>query len=172
MTLSGNDIPQLDDFIFTQILSDLKSNFSMNRQAIISLLNKNIHLAFNTINEITSFVGKRYGLDLQLHFPDSKNIFEINNYGTENIGVIYDKFRKKFPIDRTLIKEKILEILGNVTVIDAYMYEGKEGVRVILNDGRIEIMPGSIHLWCKINPEIISLMNWFIKDIFYVEKNK
>lgn len=158
--------------VFGQILSDLRVNFDLNEIAIKSLLEKNIYLAFNKINEITSFVGKRYGLELQLHFPDSIKIHAFDEYGTENIGVIYDKFRKKFPIDRELIKEKILQMLESVSVTDAYMYEGKEGIRIVLKGGRIEIMPGSVHLWCKINPEITTLMNWFIKEVFYFEKKK
>lgn len=160
------------DSVFSSVLSDLKVNFDLNENVIRSLLNKNIYLVFNKINEITSFVGKRHGLDLQLHFPDSQKIFNLNSYGTENMGIIYDKFRKKFPIQRDLIKERISQIIGNVSITDAYMYEGKEGIRIVLKDGRIEIMPGSVHIWCKINPEIVSLMNWIIKDIFYFEKNK
>ena len=87
---------------------------------------------------------------MQIHFPNSTKINDIDAYGTENIGIVIDKFRKTFPIPREEIKQKSIELLGKVDAQDAYMYEGKEGVKIIFERGRIEILPGSIHLWCRI----------------------
>ena len=34
------------------------------------------------------------------------------------------------------------------------MYEGKEGLKIIMDYGRIEILPGSVHLWCNIDENV------------------
>jgi hypothetical protein len=50
------------------------------------------------------------------------------------------------------------------------MYEGKEGVKVILENGngRIEILPGSIHFWCKVEDEKIeSYGDWLMQNVYF-----
>jgi len=52
------------------------------------------------------------------------------------------------------------------------MYEGKEGVRIVMPDGRIEILPGSVHFWCKINGSIRKYGDWMIDSLYSnTEKN-
>jgi hypothetical protein len=104
-----------------------------------------------------------------LHFPNSSKILDAGSYGTENIGIVLDKFKKTFPIEREIIKNAAKELLGKVTVQDAYMYEGKEGLKIIMNDGRIEILPGSVHLWCKVNEDISKFMDWLMDTIYRKE---
>jgi hypothetical protein len=48
------------------------------------------------------------------------------------------------------------------------MYEGKEGVKLILEDGTIEILPGSIHLWCKIDEKIKNYANWLMQEVYFL----
>jgi hypothetical protein len=52
------------------------------------------------------------------------------------------------------------------------MYEGKEGVRVILKNGRIEILPGSVHIWCLIDTYIESYINWLLAEVLLSKKNE
>jgi hypothetical protein len=102
---------------------------------------------------------------LTLHFPDAKKIYDVENYGKENLGLVVDKFRKKFPIPRDIIKQKAMELLGNVTPQDAYMYEGKEGLKILSPQGRIEILPGSIHLWCRIDENLKKFCDWLMREV-------
>jgi hypothetical protein len=46
------------------------------------------------------------------------------------------------------------------------MYEGKEGLRIIRQNGRIEILPGSIHLWCKIDQNVKNYLDWLMQNIY------
>ena len=155
--------------LFSALVGELKSNIHNNRNALYAILKKNPNLAYQKVNEIAVFTGSRYNLNLQLHFPDSKKIYDINSYGTENIGIVVDKFRKTFPIPREDIKRKAIEIMGNnIQPQDAYMYEGKEGIKVILENGRIEILPGSIHLWCKIDEKKLkSYCDWLMQNVYF-----
>ena len=134
--------------LFSALIDELKSNIYNNRNMLKVILRKSPNSVYQQLNKLALFTGSRYNLTLQLHFPDSKKISDIDSYGTENIGIVVDKFRKKFPVPREDIKQKAVELIGNnIKTLDAYMYEGKEGVKILLQNGRIEILPGSIHLW-------------------------
>jgi hypothetical protein len=156
--------------LFSALIDELRANIHTNRNALHMILKKNPNMAYQKLNEVAAFTGSRYKLNLQLHFPNSKKISDIDSYGTENIGIVIDKFRKVFPIPREDIKRKATELMGNnIQVQDAYMYEGKEGVKVVLENGngRIEILPGSIHLWCKVEDEKIeSYGDWLMQNVY------
>jgi hypothetical protein len=153
--------------LFSTLMDELRENIDYNKNILQLILNKDPNKAYQKINEISLFTGSRYNVNLQLHFPDSKKISYIESYGEENIGIVIDKLRKTFPIPRQSIKMKAIEIMGNnVQSQDAYMYEGKEGVKIIFEKGRIEILPGSCHFWCKIDERIRSYGDWLMKNVY------
>jgi hypothetical protein len=155
--------------LFSDLIEELRSNLLANSKNLQRILNRSPNIAYQKVNELALFVGSRYNLSLQLHFPNSKKISDIDSYGTENIGIVVDKFRRTFPIPREEIKHMAIEVLGNnVQAHDAYMYEGKEGIKVILEKGRMEILPGSIHLWCKVDDEKIkSYVDWLMQNVYF-----
>jgi hypothetical protein len=152
---------------FSTIHSDLLYNLSYHRPKLEKDLVKSPNVAYQQINQISNFVGSRFQISLQLHFPNSSKIRDVNSYGTENIGIVVDKFRKTFPISREIIKQKAKETLGVIKALDAYMYEGKEGLKIIMDSGRIEILPGSVHLWCKIDENVKNFMDWLMEEIYF-----
>ena len=99
---------------FSSLIEDLKSNIDSNRKALENSLKVNPAVAYQKIKEITQFVGSRHSLNLQIHFPDHRRLFIIDSYGTENLGIVFDKHRKHFPIPRETIKEKALEIFARI----------------------------------------------------------
>lgn len=151
---------------FGNILDDLKNNIEHNRQSIAAMLKKNPNLAYQKVTELAAFVGSRHGVDLRLHFPVATKISDVDSYGMENVGIVLDKSRKTFPIPRAEVKQKAIELLAGAKPEDAYMYEGKEGVRVVLPAGRIEILPGSVHFWCKIDSNIRSYGDWLMQSVY------
>ena len=51
------------------------------------------------------------------------------------------------------------------------MYEGKEGVRVTFAEGRLEILPGSIHLWCNVENEgVKDYVDWLFENVYDLDK--
>ena len=152
---------------FSTIHSDLLYNLSYHRHKLEKDLAKSPNVAYQQINQISNFVGSRFQISLQLHFPNSSKIRDVNSYGTENIGIVVDKFRKTFPISREIIKQKAKETLGVIKTLDAYMYEGKEGLKIIMDSGRIEILPGSVHLWCYIDENVKIFMDWLMDEIYF-----
>ena len=156
---------------FSNLHSDLLYNIKYHNNEIQQALKKSPNSAYQYVNQLSEFTGSRYNVTLNLHFPDPKKIYDVENYGKENLGLVVDKFRKKFPIPRDTIKQKAMELLGNVTPQDAYMYEGKEGLKILSPQGRIEILPGSIHLWCRIDENLIKFCDWLMQQVLLVNEN-
>ena len=160
VSASGNMIT------FSELIDELKSNINYNRDVLYAI-SKNPNLLYKKITELSSFTGSRHRVTLQLHFPDPNKIKDIDSYGAENISVVIDKFRRKFAVPRENIRRKAIESLGNeIQTHDAYMYEGKEGLRIIKENGRIEILPGSIHLWCKVDQNVKNYVDWLMQNVY------
>jgi hypothetical protein len=152
---------------FSAILDDLRFNIESNRAALAAALKRSPNLAYQKVNELALFVGSRYSVNLQLHFPAPGKISDISSYGTENVGIVVDKFRKTFPVQRDAVKQKAVELLGAAQPQDAYMYEGKEGVKVVMPEGRIEVLPGSIHFWCRIDERVRAYADWLAENVYF-----
>lgn len=153
---------------FSNLMDDLRYNIESNRNALSAALKRSPNMAYQKVNELALFVGSRHGVDLQLHFPVAAKISDIGSYGTENVGIVVDKFRKTFPVPRETVKQKAPELLGSgAQPQDAYMYEGKEGVKVVMPAGRIEVLPGSVHFWCSIDEKVRSYGDWLMENVYF-----
>ena len=156
--------------LFSSVMEELRMNIDSNRSVIESSIKKNPALAFYKVNELAHFVGRRYNMEIYIHFPDSSKIKDVSSFGTENLGIIIDKSRKKFPIPKEDIKRKALDMKDFIEAKDAYMYEDKEGLQVSVISGRLEIQPGMVHLWCKIDRDVISFVDWLMQYVYLVRK--
>ena len=156
---------------FSKLHSDLLYNIKYHNKDIQQSLKKSPNSTYQFVNQLSEFTGSRYNVILNLHFPDPKKIYDVEDYGRENLGLVVDKFRKRFPIPRETIKQKAIELLGEVTPQDAYMYEGKEGLKILLPQGRIEILPGSIHLWCRIDKNLARFCDWLMQNVLLTNQN-
>ena len=149
-------------------MEDLYYNIKRNRDIIAVALRRSPNIAYQKANELASFVGSRYSVELQLHFPIAQKISDLDSYGTENISVVVDKFRRTFPVARETVKQKAIQLIGDdARPQDAYTYEGKEGVKVVMPNGSIEVLPGSMHFWCKIDTRIKSYGDWLMENVYF-----
>ena len=153
---------------FSSITTELRTELGSNMPQIRILLKKNPAIAFTTINEIASRVGKKYGINLSLNFPQRGKIEDFESYGMENIGMVFQRNSKSFPVARDLIKSKAVELLDSPQVQDAYMYEGKEGVRIMLESSRLDILPASLHVWGKFNDNISKFCDWLLINCYQI----
>lgn len=151
---------------FSTIITELRKELVSNMPQIRILLKKNPALAFTTINEIAAKIGKKHGVVLSLNFPQRGKIEDFESYGTENIGMVFQRNSKNFPISREIIKSKAAEILENPQIHDAYMYEGKEGVRVMTENIRLDILPASLHVWGKFDKKITEFCDWLLVNCY------
>src|SRR5438094_9969818 len=43
---------------------------------------------------------------------------------------------------------------------------GQEGFKVRLWNGRIDCLPGGVHLWCEITPEVLRTLDWLFANAY------
>ena len=161
--------------MFKTITEDLQKTLKSNLPQIRFLLKKNPGIAYKEIGEIGKKVGKKYDIELLVNFPHEGKIENFEMYGKQDLSLIIDMERKRFPIDRSIIKEKALELLGDVKVEDAYMYEDKEGARVIFNDNiqdKIDILPHSLHIWYEFTKPVTEFCEWLLENVYLMKKTQ
>ena len=156
--------------IFSEIISDLQEQLKKDLAQITFLLKKNPAMGYTRIVEIGKEVGKKYNIKLVVNFPKKGRIEEFDMYGKRDLSLIVDYDRKRFPIDREIIKQKAIEFLGDVKTEDAYMYENKEGVRVFTENWKIDILPHSVHVWTEFDDKVTAFCNWLMENAYQMKK--
>ena len=161
--------------MFKTITEDLQKTLKSNLPQIRFLLKKNPGMAYKEIGEIGKKVGKKYNIELLVNFPHEGKIDDFEMYGKQDLSLIIDMEKKRFPIDRGIIKEKALEILGDIKTEDAYMYEDKEGVRIIFNDNiqdKIDILPHSLHIWYEFTQPVTEFCEWLLENVYLLKNSQ
>ena len=151
---------------FSVITQDLQAVLKSNLPQIRFLLKKNPALGYTRITELGKEVGKKYNMKLIVNFPQEGKIDEFDKYGKRDLSLIMDLQKTNFPIDRSIIKQKAEELFPDARTEDAYMYEDKEGVKVFLKDGRIDILPHSLHIWCDFTEKVTEYCDWLLSDVY------
>lgn len=151
---------------------DLQKQLKRDLAQIRFLLKKNPALGYSRMVEIGKEVGKKYNLNLVVNFPKEGRIEEYEMYGKRDLSLIIDHEKKRFPIDRNKIKEKAREILQDIQIEDAYMYDDKEGVRVFTKDWKIDILPHSIHIWTEFDEKVTEFCDWLLENVYELQLKK
>lgn len=151
---------------FSDIVKDLQAELRRNLAQIRYLISTNPATAYSTIVEMGRQVGSKYGIQLIVNFPHEGKIEEYDMYGKRDLSLIIDRNRRTFPISRHIIKDKAQEIFGDIEVEDAYMYEGKEGARIWTPNGKIDILPHSLHIWTPFDERVIRYCDWLMKNVY------
>lgn len=157
--------------IFSDIVLDLQQELRRNLAQIRFLLKKNPAIGYSKMVEIGKEIGRKYNINLVVNFPKEGRIEEYEMYGKRDLSLIIDHEKKKFPIDRNIIKEKAREILEDVQIEDAYMYEDKEGVRVFTKEWKIDILPHSVHIWTEFDEKVTKFCDWLLENVYEMKKN-
>ncbi len=152
--------------IFSDIVLDLQQQLKRDLAQIRFLLKKNPATGYSKIVEIGKNVGKKYNINLVVNFPKQARINEYDMYGKRDLSLIIDYEKRRFPIDRNIIKEKAKEILEDIQIEDAYMYEDKEGVRVFTKDWKIDILPHSVHIWTEFDEKVTKFCDWLLENVY------
>ena len=161
--------------MFKTITEDLQKTLKSNLPQIRFLLKKNPGMAYKEIGEIGKKVGKKFNIELLVNFPHEGKIDNFEMYGKQDLSLIIDMEKKRFPMDRGIIKEKALEILGDIKTEDAYMYEDKEGVRIIFNDNiqdKIDILPHSLHIWYEFTQPVTEFCEWLLENVYLLKNSQ
>ena len=158
--------------MFKTITEDLQKTLKSNLPQIRFLLKKNPGMAYKEIGEIGKNVGKKYNIELLVNFPHEGKIDNFEMYGKQDLSLIIDMEKKRFPFERGIIKQKAIELLGEIKTEDAYMYEDKEGVRIIFNDNiqdKIDILPHSLHIWYEFTQPVTEFCEWLLENVYLMK---
>jgi len=158
--------------IFSEIVLDLQQQLKRDLALIRFLLKKNPAMGYTKIVEIGKKVGKKYNINLVVNFPKAGRIDDYEMYGKRDLSLIIDHEKKRFPIDRNIIKEKAKEILEDIQIEDAYMYEDKEGVRVFTKDWKIDILPHSVHIWTEFDENVTKFCDWLLENVYEINSKE
>jgi hypothetical protein len=162
-----------NDIMFKVIVEDLQKTLKSNFAQIRFLLKKNPAIAYKEIIEIGKKVGQKYNIELLVNFPHEGKIDNFDMYGKQDLSLLINMEKKRFPIDREIIKKKAVEFLGEVKTEDAYMYEDKEGVRIIFNDNiqdKIDILPHSLHIWYEFTEPVTEFCEWLLENVYLMKE--
>lgn len=154
---------------FSTITQELQDHLKSNLPQIRLILKRNPAMAYTKITELGAAVGGKYNIKLLVNFPERGKINDFDSYGKQDLSIIIDQKKKNFPIERSVIKSKAKEIFGDIEIRDAYMYEGKEGVKVFFDNGRIDILPHSLHVWCKFSEKVTDFCDWLFVNVYQLK---
>ncbi len=143
------------------IVRDLWRTIEERREEFAKLLAQGKIQAFECINRVVSEVGAKWGIFLQLNFPAGQSLLDLDELGRQNISLLVYRDRRKFEgITEQELKEAFRSL--NPVSFDTAGF-GYEGFRVELPTGRIDCLPGGVHLWCDITPEVLRFLDWLFE---------
>lgn len=147
------------------IIKDLWRSLELRESEYENLLVEDDRIvAFEIINRIASDVGTKWGVFLQLNFPPGQAGFKSSDLGHRNLTMLVFRDRKKFAsVSESEVRQAFDPL--SPTAIDSAGF-GYEGFRVRLSKGRIDCLPGGVHLWCEITPEILRVLDWLFTNAY------
>jgi hypothetical protein len=147
------------------IINDLWKSLELRQSEYENLLNDADRItAYEIINRIATDVGSKWGVFLQLNFPPGQASFSSSNLGHRNLTMLVFRDRKKFTnVSESEVRHAFDPL--NPTAIDNTGF-GYEGFRVRLSNGRIDCLPGGVHLWCEITPQILEVLDWLFTKAY------
>ncbi len=147
------------------IVKDLWKSLELRQLEYENLLDRDDEIkAFEIINRIASDVGSKWSVFLQLNFPPAQFRFSSSSVGHSNLTVLVFRDRKKFTsVSESEVRHAFDPL--NPTAIESAGF-GYEGFRVRLSNGRIDCLPGGIHLWCEITPEVLDVLDWLFTNAY------
>ena len=147
------------------IIKDLWKSLELRQLEYANFINDDDRItAYEIINRIASDVGTKWGVFLQLNFPPGQSGLSSSNLGHRNLTILVFRDRKKFAdVSESEIKHAFDPL--KPTSIDNSGF-GYEGFRVRLSNGRIDCLPGGVHLWCEITPEVLEVLDWLFTNAY------
>ncbi len=122
---------------------------------------------FRVANDIAEGVGEKWGLTIQLNFPAGKARSKPVLIGRENLSLLVETGQKKFRgVTEADVRTHLEQLDPDVRVEPPG--HGYEGFRAFLaNDmGRIDCLPGGVHLWCEITPGTLQFLDWLFENAY------
>ena len=150
------------------IVRDLWSSLEAGRDEYAKLLDNDKLRAYEIINRIASEVGQRYGILLLLNFPPGHYSPRLLDLGHRDLSMLVQRGREKFDHVSEAEVKKIFEHLNPIGFES--LKRSQEGFKAQLSSGRIDCLPGGVHLWCEITPEILEVLDWLFTNAYGLKR--
>ena len=152
------------------IIKDLWNSLELLESEYANFLNDNDRVtAYEIVNRIASDVGAKWGVFIQLNFPPGQSGLTSSSLGHRNLTVLVFRDRKKFTDVSELEVRHAFDPL-NPTAIEGAGF-GYEGFRVKIPNGRIDCLPGGVHLWCEITPQVLEVLDWLFTNAYGMKRS-
>ena len=146
------------------IVRDLWTSLEARESEYLEQLDRDRFQAYGIISRIASEVGDRWNIILQLNFPPGQHGPRLEGLGHRDLSMIVDRDQHKFNhVSEAEVKNAFrpLSPSGFDLLGDDY-----EGFKVSLSTGRIDCLPGAIHLWCEITPAVLQVLDWIFTNAY------
>lgn len=146
------------------IVRDLWSSLETRRDEYAALLDTNKLQAYSVINRIADEVGQRFGIILLLNFPPGQYSPRLLDLGHRDLSMLIQRGREKFDH----VSEA--DVKGAFEGLNPLGFEplkrDQEGFKAQFSNGRIDCLPGGVHLWCEITPRILKVLDWLFTNAY------
>jgi len=149
------------------IVKDLWNILELRQSEYASFMNDDDRItAYEIINRIASDVGAKWGVFLQLNFPAGHA--GSSSLGHRDLTMLVFRDRKKFANVSESEVRRAFDRLNPTTIDNAGF--GYEGFRIGLSNGRIDCLPGGVHLWCEITPQVLEILDWLFTNAYGMKR--
>jgi hypothetical protein len=125
--------------------------------------------AFETFNRIASEAGAKWGVFIQLNFPPGQMLPQPEELGHRDLSILVYRERKKFEgVTEHDVRERLLAL--KPVSFDNTGF-GYEGLRARLRSGRIDCLPGGVHVWCELGPDVLEFLDWLFKNAYGLKES-
>jgi hypothetical protein len=145
------------------IIHELWQSLDERREEYEVFLREGKFEGFAAINRIASGVAAKWGIMIQVNFPPGQEIVP-GKVGRRDLSILVHKERRRFEGVSTEQLNEAFRKLAPVSV-DNTGY-GYEGYKIRLPKGRIDCLPGGVHIWCEITPEVSNFLDWLFTEAF------
>ena len=149
------------------IIKDLWKTLDEKQSEYDALLSSGKPQAFEAINRVASQVGERHGVFLQVNFPPGRALNDTREVGRRDLSLLVHRDRKRFQGTTEQELKKALQPLSPILFDSAGF--GYEGFRVRFASGRIDCLPGGVHLWCEVTPEVLRFLDWLFQHAYQMK---
>ncbi len=123
--------------------------------------------AFEIINRVASEVGAKHRVFLQVNFPAGGPLPKTGDIGRRDISLLVYRDRKQF---QGLTEQDLKEAFQPLRPISFESAGfGYEGFRVRIPTGRIDCLPGGVHLWCRITNDVLQFLDWLFEHAYQMK---
>ena len=148
------------------ILNDLWQSLDEHRGEYENNLIEGKLSGYAAINRIATGVGQKWGVVIQVNFPPGRRIAP-EKIGHRDVSILAYRERRKF---EGVSSEELAEAISRLEPVSTEdVGFGHEGHKIKLADGRIDCLPGGIHLWCEITPKISRFLDWLFTNAYQLK---